>query len=153
LNRLKYFLLLLSASAFFTSLLCIPFTIEGDNPTPWPIGLWAILLGWYNLGDGAGLAWLANPFLFFAWIYIFRKVKVSFWLSLLATLFSLSFLLFGEVVTSEGGGTRKIISMAIGYYLWLGSIILLLFSTIVFFVGGRRKPFIHPHSLDERNDG
>lgn len=84
-------------------------------------GLVAFLLGWMNL-FGAGICWLANPFLIFSWIFqMSGSKKNSFILAILALFFSLLFLLFGNVLVNEAGQHSEITSYGIGYWLWLGS--------------------------------
>jgi len=143
--KLKHVLLAISVVLFWSSLFCVPFTIEGDDSkSP---AILCLLLGWLSLGGGAGISWLANPFLLFAWLYWFKNTKASFWFSAISLLFSISFLLFDEV---ERGSGRKIISIGSGYYLWLISIITFLGSTIIIYILEKKQPFIHPHQLDPK---
>ena len=84
-------------------------------------GLIAFLLGWMGV-FGAGISWLANPFLILSWgLLIFGKLKKSLISSVLALLFSLSFMLFSDIIANEGGGHKDITAYDIGYYLWVSS--------------------------------
>src|ERR1700749_1443297 len=77
----------------------------------------------------AGFTWLANPALLVSWIYINRSPRKSLIASTLSTFLSFSFLLFTDVIVSEGGNTAKITNYRIGYWLWLtSSIIVLVFN-------------------------
>jgi hypothetical protein len=143
--KLKHILTAISVLLFVSSLYCVPFKIEGDDSKP---GIVYLLLGWIDLA-GAGISWLANPLLLFAWMYLFRNVKTSIWLSSIALIFSTSFLCFDESRVNEG---RKIISIDSGYYLWLISIIIFFASTIVVYILENEQPFIHPHELDPITD-
>ena len=90
----------------------------------------AFLLGWAAIfTDGTGIAWLANPFLFIAWYTLSRNLKVSMISSLFATIFSLSFLLFGSTMDNEGGISHAIISYEWGYKLWTSSCLIMLIGT------------------------
>jgi hypothetical protein len=82
----------------------------------------------------AGFTWLANPALLVSWIYINRNPRKSLIASILSTFLSFSFLLFTDVIVSEGGNTAKINSYRIGYWLWLtSSIIVLVFNLYRYF--------------------
>lgn len=90
------------------------------------------LLGWAALLSGAeGIVWLANPFLFFAWILLKKNIRVSMFLSLLAFTLSLSFLMFGTVLDNEAGHHNAIVSHKAGYWLWNGSTLVMLLGSFV----------------------
>ncbi len=145
---LKLVLLLLCISLFIVSLFLLPFTIEGDNPKPWPIGLWCFLLGWLTVANGAGISWLANPFLILSWFMFHRNIKTTIWLSAFAVFFCFSFMFFHEVVTNGAGLTKKITGIGIGYYVWLSSSVITFVSTIILLIFQSKQSFIHPHKLD-----
>lgn len=84
----------------------------------------AFLSGWLVLFiEPAGLTWLANPLLIVALVMILKDKKSSFWLSLMASLLSLSFLLCNTIIENEAGGAREIIKLKPGYWLWVASCI------------------------------
>ncbi len=94
-------------------------------------GVFLVLLGPLNIfSGGATLSWFANPLIWFSWKYR-KRIKISFILSALAFLVSLSFLFF-ETINIEGDnygpdnflsqGDTRIIKYGIGYYLWVASI-------------------------------
>lgn len=145
---LNIFLLTLCIILFIASLFLLPFTVEGDNPKPWPIGLWCFLLGWLTIAKAGGLSWLANPLLIISWLMFKRNIKVAIGLSFAAIIFCSSFLFFDEVVTNEAGLPRRISSVGIGYYLWLTSSIITFASTLILFVFLKKPPFTHPYKLD-----
>lgn len=66
------------------------------------------------------VTWLANPVLLLAWIF-YKKPKIVIWLSLLAFLISLSFLLFSSIVVNEAGQFANITGYKLGYWLWIAS--------------------------------
>lgn len=78
------------------------------------------LLGWFAmLSGGAGISWLANPLLFFAWYQLNRNLKLSMFLSMFAFLMTLSFLLFYSVVDNENNQKQEIVAYKPGYWLWV----------------------------------
>lgn len=65
-------------------------------------------------------SWFANPLLIFAWGLV-KHSRVSLMLRILSTLLALWLLMFDEAVINEAGHTAVIVSYALGYWLWLGS--------------------------------
>ncbi|MBS1743998.1 MAG: hypothetical protein JST81_13270, partial [Bacteroidetes bacterium] len=81
-----------------------------------------VLLGWAGIfSGGAALSWLANPLLIMSWITQKKKLKVSMFLSMLAFLFTLSFLMFNEVPDNEAGGKHPITHLKVGYWIWVSA--------------------------------
>ena len=74
---------------------------------------------------GATLSWLANPALLFAWIAGSKIPKEGLVLSSISLLLMLSFLAFDEVLADEAGHYRQIQSLALGYWLWVASALVL----------------------------
>lgn len=90
-------------------------------------GLACMLLGWLGalFMGGPYIAWFANPFLIAA-IFTNRKVPLlSFIFALIALAIGLTFLKGGEVLINEAGHKEYITGFHIGYWLWLGSMVLL----------------------------
>ncbi|UOK41596.1 MULTISPECIES: hypothetical protein [Flavobacterium] len=118
---LKILTFSLSALLFIASLTQNTYLVNNNEESVGSFGLIAFLLGWMNL-FGAGISWLANPFLLISWgTLLFGNTKKTLIFSGLALLFSLSFLLFGDIIANEGGGHKQITTYAIGYYLWTSS--------------------------------
>lgn len=133
---------------FAISLFLTPFTLFGENPDPWPIGLWCILFGWTILATGAGISWLANPLVILTWIMFSKNIKAAAWLSLFALIFSSSFLFADEIIANEAGTYRKIAHIGIGYYFWFISNFISFLSSVLLIRLQRKQPFIDPHQLD-----
>jgi hypothetical protein len=92
---------------------------------------------------GAAVTWLANPLLFISWIGILRWPRGSFIFSLCAMLVAFSFLLFDHVLHNDIGHYSKIVDHRLGYWLWLG-------STVVMVVGNALlKLFPYKHVVIE----
>lgn len=116
-SSLLIFLLSLTQKCYCTTAEC------GDS-------IMALLLGWVALlSGGAGIAWLANPLLIASWILLRKNLKAAMFISVAAVLFSLSFLLFDTVIANEAGHKQSIISYKPGFWLWLGSSMIMLFGT------------------------
>lgn len=86
------------------------------------------ILGFYF--SWAGLTWLANPLLILSWITFKKHTKWSTAASLFATIISLSFLFFTQIMDNEGGYMSQIISYRIGYWLWVMSPIAMLLGNL-----------------------
>lgn len=126
--RLKKYIIITSISLFIISLTqkCYCTTSEcGDS-------IMAFLLGWAALlSGGAGISWLANPLLFASWIILKKNLKLAMFLSVAALLLSLSFLMFDTVIANEAGQKHQIIAYKMGYWLWMGSNMVMLLGTFV----------------------
>ncbi|MBP6430517.1 MAG: hypothetical protein KA319_02025 [Ferruginibacter sp.] len=92
----------------------------------------ALLTGWLAmLTGGAAISWLANPFLFTAWILIFKNKNIAWLFSLLASIFSLLFLMFDTIIENEAGTVNPILNIGIGYWLWLSSCLVSFFGICI----------------------
>jgi hypothetical protein len=129
LKKIALYIALFSLLLFVISLTQNAFRIDSEpNPYGWSNGFYLLILGWMGIIFGkASLAfyWLANPIYITAFILFFFKPKISFYLSLLATLLALSFLFCGKVLTNENGEISTISSYEAGYFLWVVSMLVL----------------------------
>ncbi len=122
----KYFLRI-SISLFILSLFFSAYKANGN----WVSGILSFALGWLAcMTGGAAFSWLANPFLITAWFTAKMKSNMSVYPSILAMVFGLIFLLFDRIITNEGGGTSSISGIGIGYWLWIGSIIVMVVGNV-----------------------
>lgn len=113
--------LLVSFTLLLLSLSKNLFYITGMKESLGSFGLTSFLLGWMNL-FGAGICWLANPFLIISWVsLLIGRKKRALLFSGLAMFFSALFLCMKNILINEGGGHGEIIAYDIGYWLWLGS--------------------------------
>ncbi len=88
------------------------------------------LLGWAAAFTSfAGTSWLANPLLILSWILLGKKLKLAMLLCVGAFILALSFLLAGEVTANENGQQHQIVSRNAGYWLWLTSMLVMVFGT------------------------
>jgi len=84
-----------------------------------------LLIGWVGVFGGI-VAWLANPALLLAWIFTFSRYRrvEAIVCSVAALGLALSFLAVKEIPGDNG--SAKIISYALGYWLWIASIVMAL---------------------------
>jgi hypothetical protein len=125
-TRLKNIFLIASITLFVLSLTqkcyCTTSTCSDS--------IMVLILGWFALmSGGAGISWIANPLLFFAWYKLKRNLKVSMFLSMFAILMSLSFLLFDSIVDNENNQQKEIVAYKAGYWLWLSSTAVMVIGT------------------------
>ena len=119
----------ISVLLFLVSLL-LPAFYTRDEGIP---GWFALLLGWLDLlaidqvGFGV-LSWFANLFLPVAWLGLalgkFRRVRIGGLILVIVGLgFALCSLFLKQILISTGGDPTPIISMGIGFYVWLASFV------------------------------
>ena len=109
-----------SMALFLACLTQRAFTVEHGGSWPgWGVLVFGIM-GLITLKP-ANLLWLCNPILLLAW-FLSHELSVSFWLAALASPGAVSFVFFREVAVSEAGSQGyRIISVGLGYWLWLAS--------------------------------
>jgi len=123
-------------------------------------GFTVILIGWLaimfaNLGLGS-IGWYANPLLLMAWLGLARpKLRVAGLVTLIVSIgiATCSLLMVHKTIEiNEGGGTSEIVSIGIGFYIWLASFIICVFGyfiTILVDLSTQRKTI---HHNNEQND-
>jgi hypothetical protein len=131
--------LLLSLALYVSSLFLTAFCLDPAGSKGGPAADcyhgWAALV-WGVTGvpsGGANLTWLANPVLLFAWLVVLigvRRVSVAF--CLLAFAIAATFAVTQTVTTSPYGGAGELLSLGVGYWLWLASIGTALIAAILF---------------------
>ena len=132
-RNLKKLIVSLSATLFLISLTQDTYYISEMKDSVGSFGLISFLLGWLDI-FGPGISWLANPLLIISWfVLIYKNPKISLYLSFIAVVFSLSFLLFKDIIENEGGGKSEIIAYGNGYWLWLSSCFLNFFGNLIIY--------------------
>ncbi len=96
-------------------------------------GFGALVSGWMLafFYGGAAFAWFANPIYIAAFCIAGKVPLVSIGLTAIAILIALTFLNGGELLLNEAGNTGYVTQIGIGYWFWLGSMVGLLFYSIV----------------------
>lgn len=79
------------------------------------------------------LIWLANPIFFISIILLIKNNKNSIYLSLLAIIIGLIFTQWEEILANEGGRKLQIISLDLGYWLWIVSMVVFSLGTFIHF--------------------
>lgn len=126
-------LLILSVLLYLVSLSQDAFYIDRpDDHAAWSPGLVLLLTGWLAVFDGQ-IAWLANPCLLFAWVFV--MIRPLRWTALVcalaSTAFALSFLLYRDILANEAGHRADITGYAIGYGLWVASCVVMVVAGII----------------------
>ena len=135
-NKIRNYILLLSLTVYIISLTKNAITyndFEGQNTySSYSIlfmGGVAILRG----GLFEWFIWLANPLYFVGLFLFFKTRKKSIYFSATATILSLSFTTWKEILATEDGRVAKIETLNLGYWLWTISLTLLTIGTIYYF--------------------
>jgi hypothetical protein len=104
-----------------------------------------LCIGWIGLFGGV-FAWLANPALWLAWIFILARRYAAALVLLIASLaFALSFLREKHWERDESGShTATITGHGPGYWLWIASIVIALAGCIVTIIRDRVRPITAP---------
>ncbi|PRC92430.1 DUF4265 domain-containing protein [Solimicrobium silvestre] len=138
-------LVIISIISYIISLVTPAFSYHlGQNPyAQYCQGFYPLLIGWFPLlfelisipqgkgtFDGLGcFAWLSNPLIFIAWIGISQKAKtISIFTAVTAIILSLTFLSINQLPTGEPGQNWSNITVNIGFFLWLISMVLAVLS-------------------------
>ena len=79
---------------------------------------------------GAYITWFANPFLILSWLFIGKRPWVSLVLSSFSLAIAFSFLTYDEIMIKEAGHYGKIVGYALGYWLWITSIAIMLLGSL-----------------------
>ena len=111
--------ILLYVSSLFPDSICID-----DRCDSWP-GYAILLMGWMALlGSPANMTWGANLALFICWALLANSRWIAALVAgVLALTWGASLLLYSGVMSSESGGLSSITGTAIGYWLWLFSMV------------------------------
>ena len=127
-DKFKRMLRYLSMGIFLLSL-CLDAYCVQDNCNNSASGFYCLTMGWLGLfTGGAFISWLANPFLFLAWLAACRRTLLAIIFSGISAIFSLSFLFFSKIMVDEAGHFGDISQYKLGYWFWL-------LSSVIFFLG------------------
>jgi len=99
------------------------------------------LLGIICLLFGMGyLAWYANPFIFLSGLLLLKnRHRWSAGCAAIAFVLSRTALRAKEIEVNEAGTKGQVTDCGLGFYLWIGSSIALLLTSVVCLVGGRKN--------------
>ena len=135
-NTQKKSLIILSLLIFIISLSKTAFSTNGYNGIRnapsiaiFVNGSLAVLGGGFH----EWLIWLANPIYFTAIYFFIKDKKKSKHLILIALIIGLSFTQWKEILGDAAGNINPIVSLEIGYWLWIISMVIFYIGTIIYF--------------------
>jgi hypothetical protein len=93
-------------------------------------GYFALIVGIFGVfSSGFGASWIANIFLLFAWRFYNQKTSLLY--SFIGVTFGALPLFFNQIPLGTSGHFGTITELKIGYYLWLGSILIALVGSFI----------------------
>ncbi len=123
----------ISIVLYMLSLIPPAYCVKGDCGDYFG-GFFAIIFGPVGLlAGGPFLTWLANPFLWVAWRFYNKNIKTALIFSTLALLVGLSFMLHDKIMINEAGNYGNITGYALGYWLWIGSMLMMFVGSILLY--------------------
>lgn len=122
----KLILVLISVLVFVISLFNECFKANGTEC----YGFMALILGWMNVSMSF-VCWFANPLYLLAIIMLYVHRVAAVVISIMAFGLAISFHFINQVLVNEAGTITKIDSLSIGYWLWLLSIGIIIFASIL----------------------
>lgn len=96
-------------------------------------GFLNLIFGWFGVFKlhVPAFPWLANPLLFFSWLFYKRMAKRSFVLSVISLLLMLSFLFVNEIMVNDGSTYSIINFYGLGYWLWILSSLIMVLGNLL----------------------
>jgi hypothetical protein len=136
----KKIILIISILIFIVSLTQPSYYIDRKDYDAWSNSFLLLIFGWIGaMGGGSGLIWLANPFILISWILSTKNIKTSIIFSIIASILSLSFLLFEMVISSEAPTYSIITEYKLGYWLWTTSMCFFTIGMIFIYAKNKSK--------------
>lgn len=130
-NKMQSNLLIWSIGLYILALTQDAYYVEGHDPKAWALAFGLLLIGWIGVLGGY-YAWIANPFLFLSWFYIYKaKYLCGLLLSVISLVLMLSFLSYKTILISENMTYLKIVWRGPGYWFWVVSAVFSCLSSVV----------------------
>jgi hypothetical protein len=131
LDTLRKVTLLVSMGLFCLSLFFEGFYWAPSSPLSAFPGWQLLFFGWSAIPHG-GVAWLANPVISLAWVFLaLRRLDRSAGLAALGLALMVSFLFVSSVASMYGETTESVVAYGFGYWLWVASAVVLLIGSLV----------------------
>lgn len=133
-KNIKIITIVLSLGIFILSLFQNAVITNFNNEVKTAASWEYLLMGAISFVGGGLLEeiiWLANPLCLLAIIFLINNKNTAIGLSLAALFLAASFASWNEILASESGSTAKIVSLELGYYLWVLSILILVIGILV----------------------
>lgn len=118
----------------FIAALILPTHCTNVECSGFGAGLEAFAMGWLLalFKGSAATAWFANPFYFLAFFTARKEPVVAIVGAGIALFIARTFLDGGELLLNEAGHTAYITSIEIGFWVWLGSMVAILLSAVLY---------------------
>ncbi|WP_341902263.1 hypothetical protein [Fluviicola taffensis] len=123
----------ISSLSLFVLACFLPVYGTSQGPAEFGQGLFMFVLGWMEAfsENGAVLSWFANPFFIIALCTTKKFPVTSVFFAAFAILTALCFLKGGKILLVLGSlHYGYLTQIRIGYWLWLGSMVVILFASI-----------------------
>jgi len=136
LKTIKTITILVSLTIFVVSLNYNAITLDFQGVKPVPSIEYFLMGSTAILGGGLleWIMWLANPLSLLTIIYLWKDNRIARLTSIISMSLALIFSTWNEILGAESGSMGKIVSLEVGYYLWLTSIIVLTIGTNYYFL-------------------
>ena len=134
--KLKYAIIMISVVIFLISLTQNAFSyIDGGTKSAKSYEL-IISGGFAFLGGGLleTIVWLANPLFILSIFFLYESKKESMYAALGSVVLALSFLMWKKILVSESGRGGEIVSLDLGYWLWLSSLCVFAIGNLIYFI-------------------
>lgn len=135
LKAIKILIIIISLTVFFISLTKNAVTINCIEIETVPSLDYFLMGSTAFLGGGMleQIIWFANPLSLISIYLLAINKKSAIKLSLSALFLAVSFSSWKEILGAESGSTAKIISLEMGYFLWVLSILILTIGIFIYF--------------------
>ena len=142
---LKLLVIISSLATLILSLTYNAYKVEGYDGINTQSSLSCFVMGSTAILGGGILEWiiwLANPLCLISIFFIITDNEKAPKFALAALLIAMSFSLWNNILISESGATGKILSLELGYYIWLISIATLTIGTHFYFKKYKEVKFV-----------
>lgn len=120
--------LIISIASFISSLFFNAFSSTSGTTDSFT----ALLMGWIlSFQSTANLAWFANLVLVCSWVMIVINNKIAVIVASLGLIIGLLPALSRNMAVDESGTLRGIISLDVGYWLWITSMVVILVGSLI----------------------
>ncbi|PXV68808.1 hypothetical protein CLV62_10172 [Dysgonomonas alginatilytica] len=134
-DKTKLCIILLSLIVFIASLTQTAFTYDDYDGVKTHSSISLLIMGGIVVVGGGLLEWfiwLANPLYLFGLFYFYTNNRKCIYFLVSASILSLSFTTWNEILAAENGRLATIKSLELGYWLWVISILVSTIAIAIF---------------------